>query len=302
MPEPHAGRTRSGARGPSVQATRPRRPPGRRGRPPRGVVAGVLGILWALIAAFPVFYMVITSLKTQAGFFSAPSWLPPRSPTLVNYRRVLVTEGISHNFLVSVLVTVAAVVLALLLSMLAAYVIARIHRRWARWMLTAFLLGLAVPIQAVIIPVFALVNALSIYDTVWALILPSAGFAMPITVLILVNFFRDIPASLFEAMALEGADHLAILRRLVLPLALPALASIGIYDAVNVWNNFLFPLVLTQSKEVQVLPTALYQFQGQFGIEVPPLMAAVVLSAIPLLILYVFARRSFLRALAGGFA
>jgi len=170
-----------------------------------------------------------------------------------------------------------------------------------RWTLNLFLLGLAVPIQAVIIPVFALVNAMHIYDTLWALILPSAGFAMPITVLILANFFRDIPRSLFEAMGLEGAGHLTILRRLVLPLALPALASIGIYDAVNVWNNFLFPLVLTQSQGVQVLPTALYQFQGQFGIEVPPLMAAVVLSAAPLLALYAVARRSFLRALAGGF-
>jgi raffinose/stachyose/melibiose transport system permease protein len=214
---------------------------------------------------------------------------------------VIFSEGITHDFLNSVVVTLAAVAVALVLATLAAYVIVRVDRRWVRWALNLFLLGLAVPIQAVIIPVFALVNTLHIYDTLWALILPSAGFAMPITVLILANFFRDIPRSLFEAMGLEGAGHLTILRRLVLPLALPALASIGIYDAVNVWNNFLFPLVLTQSKGVQVLPTALYQFQGQFGIEVPPLMAAVVLSAAPLLVLYALARRSFLRALAGGF-
>jgi raffinose/stachyose/melibiose transport system permease protein len=266
-----------------------------------GVVTAVLGIVWALVAGFPVYYMIITSLKTQAGFFSAPLGLPPRRPTLANYHRVIFSEGITHDFLNSVIVTLVAVALALSLSMLAAYVIVRVDRRWVRWTLNLFLLGLAVPIQAVIIPVFALVNSLHIYDTLWALILPSAGFAMPITVLILANFFRDIPRSLFEAMGMEGASHLTILRRLVLPLALPAMASIGIYDAVNVWNNFLFPLVLTQSQGVQVLPTALYQFQGQFGIEVPPLMAAVVLSAAPLLVLYAVARRSFLRALAGGF-
>jgi raffinose/stachyose/melibiose transport system permease protein len=273
------------------------------GRRPRGarLVSGALGVLWALMAAFPVYYMVVTSLKTQAGFFSAPLGLPPRHPTMANYHRVIFSEGITHDFLNSVVVTLAAVAVALVLATLAAYVIVRVDRRWVRWALNLFLLGLAVPIQAVIIPVFALVNTLHIYDTLWALILPSAGFAMPITVLILANFFRDIPRSLFEAMGLEGAGHLTILRRLVLPLALPALASIGIYDAVNVWNNFLFPLVLTQSKGVQVLPTALYQFQGQFGIEVPPLMAAVVLSAAPLLVLYALARRSFLRALAGGF-
>lgn len=287
-------------RGASPSSTPPRGGR-RRARGPRAIAAS-LAIVWAVIAAFPVFYMVITSLKTQAGFFGAPLWLPPRHPTLANYHRVLYGEGITHDFLNSVIVTSVSVVLALALSMLAAYVIVRVERRWIRWTLNLFLLGLAVPIQAVIIPVFALVNVLHIYDTLWALILPSAGFAMPITVLILVNFFRDIPRSLFEAMGLEGAGHVTILRSLVLPLALPALASIGIYDAVNVWNNFLFPLVLTQSQGVQVLPTALYQFQGQFGIEVPPLMAAVVLSALPLLALYVLARRSFLRALAGGFA
>jgi raffinose/stachyose/melibiose transport system permease protein len=277
-----------------------RRGPGRRPRGARAVSAS-LAAVWALVAAFPVYYMVVTSLKTQAGFFNAPLWLPPRRATLTNYHRVIFSEGITHDFLNSVIVASVAVFIALVLSMLAAYVIVRIDRTWVRWTLNLFLLGLAVPIQAVIIPVFALVNAMHIYDTLWALILPSAGFAMPITVLILANFFRDIPRSLFEAMGLEGAGHLTILRRLVLPLALPALASIGIYDAVNVWNNFLFPLVLTQSQGVQVLPTALYQFQGQFGIEVPPLMAAVVLSAAPLLALYAIARRSFLRALAGGF-
>ena len=280
----------------------PRRLGRSRRRPWARALAGLLGVVWALVAGFPVYYMVITSLKTQAGFFNAPLGLPPRQPTLANYHRVIFSEGITHDFLNSVVVTLVAVALALVLSTLAAYVIVRIERRWVRWTLNLFLLGLAVPIQAVIIPVFALVNVLHIYDTLWALILPSAGFAMPITVLILTNFFRDIPHSLFEAMGLEGASHLTILRRLVLPLALPALASIGIYDAVNVWNNFLFPLVLTQSQGVQVLPTALYQFQGQFGIEVPPLMAAVVLSAAPLLVLYAVARRSFLRALAGGFA
>lgn len=287
-----------------TSARSPRRPAprARRRSPAARWVSVLLGVVWALMAGFPVYYMVITSLKTQAGFFNAPLGLPPRHPTLANYHRVIFSEGITHDFLNSVIVTVASVVVALVLSMLAAYVIVRIDRRWVRWTLNLFLLGLAVPIQAVIIPVFALVNTLHIYDTLWALIFPSAGFAMPITVLILANFFRDIPRSLFEAMGLEGAGHLTILRRLVLPLALPALASIGIYDAVNVWNNFLFPLVLTQSRGVQVLPTALYQFQGQFGIEVPPLMAAVVLSAAPLLVLYVFARRSFLRALAGGFA
>lgn len=287
----------------TLPATRQRSRSRSRRRRPRAfsILAAALGTLWALIAAFPVFYILITSLKTQMSFFTAPLWLPPKNPTLASYAQV-VQGGIAHNFVNSLIVTLVSVVLALGLSILAAFVIVRLRSRWIRLTFTLFLLGLAIPIQSVIIPVYAIVNLLGIYDTLWAIILPSAGFAMPITVLILVNFFRDIPSSLFDAMSLEGAGPLTTLRALVLPLALPALASIGIFDAVGVWNNFLFPLVLTQSEGVRVLLFALFQFQGQFGINVPPLMAAVALSAAPLVILYIFARRQFLNALAGGFA
>ncbi|MEJ2290024.1 MAG: hypothetical protein P8Y02_15610, partial [Deinococcales bacterium] len=102
-------------------------------------VSALLGVVWALMAGFPVYYMVITSLKTQAGFFNAPLGLPPRNPTLANYHRVVFSEGITHDFLNSVIVTAASVAVALVLSMLVAYVIVRIDRRWVRWTLNLFL-------------------------------------------------------------------------------------------------------------------------------------------------------------------
>lgn len=127
------------------------------------------------------------------------------------------------------------------------------------------------------------------------------AFAIPLSVLIIVNFVRDIPAELFESMKVDGAGEWRILTSLVLPMAKPALMTVGIYQALQVWNSFLFPLVLTQSSEVRVLPLSLWEYSGQFGIDVPATLAAVVLSALPLLIAYIFARRHIVAGLTAGF-
>jgi raffinose/stachyose/melibiose transport system permease protein len=192
------------------------------------------------------------------------------------------------------------VVVTVTVCLLAAYVIVRSSRRFVRASYSLFLLGLAVPLQATIIPLFFMLGQLGLYDTLLAVILPSIAFAIPITVLILVNFLRDIPRELFESMFVVGATNAQILRRLVLPLARPALGTVVIYDALQVWNGFLLPLVLTQSENIRVLPLALWNFQGQFSINVPATLAAVVLSAIPVLVLYVLARRQLVSGLTAG--
>ncbi|WP_258934441.1 carbohydrate ABC transporter permease [Nesterenkonia pannonica] len=153
------------------------------------------------------------------------------------------------------------------------------------------LLGIAIPVQATIIPVYYLIQYLNLYDTLWALILPQIAFAIPLSVLIIVNFVRDIPNELFESMRVDGVSEWRILSSLVLPMSMPALMTVGIYQALQVWNGFLFPLVLTQSRDVRVLPLSLWEYQGQFGVDTPATLAAVVLSALPLLAAYIVGRR-----------
>jgi raffinose/stachyose/melibiose transport system permease protein len=120
-------------------------------------------------------------------------------------------------------------------------------------------------------------------------------------VLILVTFVRDIPAELFDAMRVDGAGEWRTLWTLVLPLSRPALMTVSIYDALTVWNGFLFPLILTQSPQNRVLPLALWSFQGQFTVNVPAVLAAVVLSSLPILTLYVIGRRQLIAGLTAGF-
>lgn len=272
------------------------RGPRRRG----GVLPLVLGLLWFLVAFYPVFYMLSTSLRTEESFRTGNSFLPPLSPTLENYATVL-RSGFGLYFLNTVFVVVVSVFLIVATSLLASYVIARVRSRVVQAIFNVFLLGLAIPLQAAIIPIYILMIRLNIYDTLLALVFPSVAFGIPLTVLVLVNFIRDIPRELYEAMIIEGGTHYRILKDLVLPLSRPALVTVTIYNALQVWNGFLFPLILTQSPNVRVLPLALWNFQGEYTINIPVVMAAVFLSSLPIIFLYVVARRQLLSGLTAGF-
>lgn len=270
------------------------------GRRRGGALPLVLGLFWLVVAFYPVFYMLSTSLRTEESFRTGNSFLPPLSPTLENYATVL-RSGFGLYFLNTVFVVVVSVFLIVATSLLASYVIARVRSRVVQAVFNVFLLGLAIPLQAAIIPIYILMIRLNIYDTLLALVFPSVAFGIPLTVLVLVNFIRDIPRELYEAMVIEGATHYRILKDLVLPLSRPALVTVTIYNSLQVWNGFLFPLILTQSPNVRVLPLALWNFQGEYTINIPVVMAAVFLSSLPIIFLYVVARRQLLSGLTAGF-
>ena len=262
--------------------------------------AGVGGVVWLVIVIVPIYYVVITSLKGQAGYFSSNPMLPS-SPTLENYRLVF-DSGFLRYFTNSVIVTVGTVVPTVAVAFMAAYALVRGSSRPLSAINTIFLLGLAVPLQATIVPIYWLITRLHLYDTLLAIILPSIAFAIPVSVLILSNFLRDIPKELFESMRMDGATDWTMLWRLAMPLVKPALVTIAIYNALNVWNSFMIPLILTQSASSRTLPLSLWTFQGEFTINTPAVLAAVVLSLVPLLALYAFGRRQLVSGLTAGFS
>jgi raffinose/stachyose/melibiose transport system permease protein len=164
-----------------------------------------------------------------------------------------------------------------------------------------FLMGLAIPLQATIIPVYLIIIRLQMYDTLAAIILPSIAFAIPLSVLVLSNFIRDVPKELFESMRMDGATEWGTMWKLAFPLTRPALVTVAIYNGLGVWNGFLLPLVLTQSPDKRTLPLALSAFQGQYTVNVPAVLAAVVLSTLPIVIMYAIGRRQLLSGLTAGF-
>jgi raffinose/stachyose/melibiose transport system permease protein len=276
---------------------RPRRRPQRVRRNWAGALGG---FVWLAIIVLPLYYIVISSLRDQAGFFTSNPLAPPTHPTLANYWLAL-QNNFGMYFLNSVTVTLAAVLATMAVSLVAAYALVRNTSAASARTFSFLLLGLAIPSHATIIPLYWMITRMHLYDSLLALILPSIGFAVPITVLILSNFIRDIPKELFESMRVDGAGEWGILVRLVVPLARPALVTVGIYDALHVWNGFLLPLILTQSENRRVLPMALWTFQGENTVDVPATLAAVILSTLPILLLYIFGRRLLLSGLTAGF-
>ena len=279
-----------------------RRPRGRGVRRRPNWLGGAAGWLWLLIVIVPIYWIVITSFKTQSNYFLTNPFAPPAEPTLDNYRFVIEAD-FARYFINSVIVTLGAVVPAVLVSFMAAYAVVRASDRWLlRSVNSLFLMGLAIPLQATIIPVYLIIIRLHMYDTLLAIILPSIAFAIPLSVLVLSNFIRDVPKELFDSMRVDGASEWATLWHLAFPLTRPALVTVSIYNGLAIWNGFLLPLILIQSPNQRTLPLALWTFQGQYSVNVPAVLASVVLTALPILILYVVGRRQLVSGLTAGFS
>jgi ABC-type glycerol-3-phosphate transport system permease component len=266
----------------------------------RNPAAGLFALVWLVLVAGPFYYLVSASLRSRADYLSTSPLAPPSAPTLDNYRSVL-SGGFGTYLLNNVVVTVATVTIVVVLGVPAAYAVARSTSVFVQRGFTLLLAGLAIPAQATIIPVYLLITRLHLYDSLTAIILPTAAFALPVATLVLTNSLRDVPRELYEAQTIDGASAFGVLRHLVLPLARPAIVTVVVYTALNAWNGFLFPLVLTQSESNRVLTLGLWNFQGQFGTNVPGLLAAVTLSVLPIFVVYLIGRRFLLSGLTAGF-
>jgi xylobiose transport system permease protein len=261
-------------------------------------LAGVLASLWLVIVLAPVWVLVKASLQTQSDYDSSGPLSIPSHVTASNFGNVI-HSGFLHFFVVTGIVTASVVAIIVVLVPPIAFAIVRNRGRTVTVVFRVFLLGLAVPLQAVIVPLYFLITKAGLYDTLPAVILPTAAFSLPISIIIMTGSIRDITSELYEAMALEGATAWRTFRYLVLPLARGGLATIIVFSALNAWNGFLLPLILTQSAHVRVFTLGLFDFQTVSSIDAPAICAAVVLSIIPMLLVYLFARRSLVRGLMG---
>jgi xylobiose transport system permease protein len=261
-------------------------------------VAGAFTAFWLVIVLAPVYVLVKASLQTQPDYDSSGPLSIPTHITAANFSHV-VHSGFLKFFVNTGIITGAVVAIVVLLVPPVAFAIVRNRSHTVTLVFRVFLLGLAVPIQAVIVPMYFLITKAGLYDTLIAVILPTAAFSLPISTIIMTGSMRDITGELYEAMALDGASSWRTFRHLVMPLARGGLATIIVFSALNAWNGFLLPLILTQSASVRVFTLGLYDFQTVSSIDAPAICAAVVLSIIPILVVYLFARRALIRGLMG---
>ncbi|MFD0152831.1 carbohydrate ABC transporter permease [Streptomyces sp. NPDC055721] len=261
-------------------------------------LAGFGSLIWLFVVGLPLYVMLVATFQSRTDYAANGPLALPEHVTLDNYINDL-NDGFAQYFLNTAIVTVSVVGIILLLVPPLAYAIVRSDGKATGRVFRLFLLGLAIPSQAVIVPMFYLINEAGLYDNLLGVILPTAAFAMPVCALILSGVMRDITPELYEAMTVDGATPWRIFVQLVLPLSKSGLSTIVVFSSLQAWNGFLFPLVLTQSSENKVITMGLYDFQTEHGVDIPGLLAAVVLSMLPILLVYLFARRALVQGLMG---
>ncbi len=255
-------------------------------------------LVLAAAVLYPLVWMVMSSLKSQADIFQDPMGLP-QSPSLDNYARALGEGNFKLNLINSLIVTVPSVFLLVLISSLAAFAFARLRFPGRTALFYLLLIGVMVPPQSVVIPVFQVIFRLGLLNTFTGLILVYLSWS-PVAILILTTFFRGIPQEIFEAAQIDGAGLLRSLFRIALPLAGPAIATVSIFYFVWIYNDLLYPLVLLQDPSKGTIPIGLMQFQGQYRSDWATQNAALTLAmALPVLI-YMFFQDKFVRGLTAG--
>lgn len=250
----------------------------------------------ALVMIVPLLWMLVTSIETINETRQYPPVLVPKGFRLGNYTEVLRSAPFGRWFLNTAVVTTASVAGNLLFCSLAGYAFARIKFFGRDVVFVLMLATLMIPFQVVMIPTFLIVKKLGMIDTLGALIVPNLAGAFGI--FMLRQFFRTLPIELEEAARIDGASRLGILFKIVLPLSAPALATLAVITFMWTWNDFLWPLITIYSDRNMTLQLGLTTFQGAHQTSTTLLMAANVMSMLPILLLFFAAQRYFIRGIA----
>ena len=278
------------------------RPPFLRSLPLRLTVFFICAV-WTL----PTLGLLVTSVRNPANITSSGWWtalLHPFEPnqwTLSNYATVISSDGMGSAFINSLIVTIPSTVIPITIAAFAAYAFAWVPFR-GRGILFTIVVGLlVVPIQMSLIPILQIYSAGNLYGSFLGIWLAHTGFGLPLAIFLLYNFISQLPRDLFESASIDGASHLQIFTRIVLPLSIPALGAFAIFQFLWVWNDLLVALVfLGPGAEVRVLPTALYQLIGSRGGSWHLLTAGAFLTMVVPLIVFIVLQRAFVRGILAG--
>jgi N-acetylglucosamine transport system permease protein len=270
------------------------RAPGKRAPEGKRVAttAHIALILWSLLVILPLVWTLLSSFKTTQEILGNPLSLPGKLQ-FSNYANAWTTAGIGRYFVNTVIVVGTALVLVMILGAMCAYVLARFSFRGNRLIYYSMLAGLTFPVFLAIVPLFFVLKNLALLNTLPGLIITYVAFALPFTVFFLHSFFRALPGEVYEAAQIDGAGEWRSFFSVMLPMARPGMASVAIFNFLGLWNQFLLPVALNTDPNRYVLTQGMAEFASQAGYSVDfgALFAAVVMTVVPVLIVYVIFQR-----------
>ncbi len=257
----------------------------------------VILILWAVL---PFFWMVSTSFKTTEETYTVPLVWIPRYPTIKNFLYVVKRAPFLTYFRNSVVVAVSTTVIAIILASLAGYSFSRFKFLGGHSLLLIFLITQMFPGALLIIPLFQIIKALKLLNTLYALILSYITFSLPLCTWLMKGFFDQIPQELEEAAMIDGCSRVSAMVRVIFPLALPGVMAASIFSFIGAWDEFIFALIFTSTDKVRTLPVGLQRFITSYEIYWNHLGPACVLTTIPVVNLFLYIQRHMVKGLTAG--
>jgi len=285
---------------PARESRRPPSPRGGRGigDPAVNVLSHTVLVGWAILVLVPFIWALVASTKTSREIFGSP-WSLPASPQWGNFASAW-DKGVGDYLLNSIVVVTGGVLLTMLLGSMTAYVLARYEFKGNRFVYYLFAAGMMFPVFLAIVPLFFVVQNLGMLSTYHGLILVYTAYSLPFTVFFMHSFFRTLPTEIAEAAVLDGCSHSAVFFRVMLPMAKPGLLSIGVFNVLGQWNQFVLPAFLSPEKPVlaQGIATLLasQRYEGDWG----ALFAALTIAMVPVVVVYLVFYRQVQAGLTGG--
>ena len=262
------------------------------------VAVYVVLIIVTIFFLFPIYMLVITSMKSLQEVNTTSSWSFPTHFDFSGF--VTAWNGISQGFVNSFEFTIPAVIFSILLGSLGGFALTKLKFKGSNVIFMFLLFGMFLSYQVVLIPLVKFMAALGLYGNIWSLIITNTAYGIPITTLIFRNFYSSIPTSLIEASQVDGANTFQIYSRIIIPLSIPGIVVASIWQFTNIWNNFLFGLILGSMPNIRPVTVMLNNLNGAMMAQWNTLMAGALITAIPTLIVYLVAGKYFVKGLLGG--
>ncbi len=245
-------------------------------------------IIMSIVFILPMLFTILSSLKTKLEIFTSP-FAFPKVIQWSNYIIAWKDANMSKYFINSIIQSGSTVILTSIIATMAAYALARFTFKLNKFLLIIFLLGMMVPMHTILVPISYIIGAFNLKNNILALILVYVAFNLPFSILVMITFMKGVNHSLEEAAIIDGASYFQIYSKIMLPLTLPAISTISIFNFMGAWNNILFPLLFINDKNLRPISLGLLNFNGERGSEYGLLMAGIVITvAVPLVIYLLF--------------
>ncbi|MBB4123758.1 carbohydrate ABC transporter permease [Martelella radicis] len=253
-----------------------------------------------VVTMFPFLWMLISSFKKLSELYTVPPTWIPEAPSWANYTKVLFESNVPRYFLNSLIISAGSTAIALALAILASYGFARFKFKGKSLAISLIIVGQLLPTAAIIVPLYVVLNWLNLLNTYLGLILAYLILTLPLSVFMLISYFRGIPVELEEAAIVDGASRLGALLRITLPLSLPGVVAVIVYAFVTTWNEFIFALCFAIDSSTKTLPIGLSEFTTEFNTDWGAVMAASVIMTVPIAILFLAMQKLFVGGLTAG--